>query len=46
MDILATHNRKNDCRSYWKSTYKLNSRPAAPVSVEGVSNGKDRANIF
>lgn len=46
MDILATQHAKHDFRSFWKSTQKVNSRPGLPVSVGGITDPTDIAEMF
>lgn len=46
MDLLASHYRKNDFRSFWKLTKKMEPRPGLSVSVGGISDAKGIANLF
>jgi exonuclease III len=46
MNILASHHAKNDFRSFWKQTNKLQSKPSLPVGVCGVREPDRIANLF
>ena len=46
MDILASHHSKNDFRSFWKATNKLNNKPFTPVCIDGVSDPSEIADLF
>nr|XP_034834959.1 uncharacterized protein LOC117991470 [Maniola hyperantus] len=46
MDALAEKHCKGDFRGFWKDTSKENIRPGLPVSIDGMSDPKDIANIF
>ncbi|KAJ8707841.1 hypothetical protein PYW07_011518 [Mythimna separata] len=46
MDILAEKHLNGDFRGFWQCTKKVNIRPGLPVSVDGVSEPRDIANLF
>lgn len=46
MDILASHNSNKDYRSFWRHTNRMSNRPGLPVSVNGVNDPIDIANLF
>ncbi|KAL0893463.1 hypothetical protein ABMA27_013667 [Loxostege sticticalis] len=46
MDILASHHSKNDFRSFWKNTNKLQCKPGLPAAIDGVSEPDKIANLF
>lgn len=46
MDSLADKHSKGNFRGFWKETGKVNVRPGLPVSVDGVTDPKDIANVF
>ncbi|CAG9131271.1 unnamed protein product [Plutella xylostella] len=46
MDALAEKHERGNFRTFWKTTSKMNPRPGLPVSVGGVSDPKDIANLF
>ncbi|XP_063390109.1 uncharacterized protein LOC134675729 [Cydia fagiglandana] len=46
MDILASHHRNQDFRSFWKSTKRLNGKPSLPASINGISDHNSIASIF
>lgn len=46
MDILASHHSNRNYRSFWRHTNRMSGRPGLPVSVGGVSEPADIANLF
>lgn len=46
MDKIVAHHSANDFRGFWKSTNKINSKPGIPVSVEGINDHKEIADLF
>lgn len=44
--MMAFEHSKKDFSAFWKRTNKLNARPGHPVSVEGVCDPNNIANIF
>lgn len=46
MDKLASYHAKNDFRSFWKNTNRLQCRPSLPVSVGGKTEPEEIANLF
>lgn len=46
MNIIASHHDAKNFGSFWKATNRLNPRSGLPVSVEGLSDPNDIANLF
>ncbi|XP_063630079.1 uncharacterized protein LOC134801443 [Cydia splendana] len=46
MDRLASHHSGGDFASFWKATNKLNPKGGVPVSVDGISNPREIADLF
>lgn len=46
MDIIATHHFNKDFSSFWKETKKLNPKASHPVSVGGISEPYQIAELF
>lgn len=46
MDILASHHQKKDFRTFWKKTNRLSPSPGLPVSIQGINDPRDIANLF
>lgn len=46
LDIIASEHKKKQFNKFWKSTQKLNTRPAVPLSVNGVSEPAGIADMF
>ncbi|KAL0809192.1 hypothetical protein ABMA28_011417 [Loxostege sticticalis] len=43
---LAEMHSKGNFKGFWKSTNKINVRPGLPVSVDGVNDPREIANVF
>ncbi|KAL0881850.1 hypothetical protein ABMA27_001625 [Loxostege sticticalis] len=46
MNILASKHRNKDFRGFWQQTKKLSPKPSVPVSVNGIGEPRDIANMF
>ncbi|KAL0871067.1 hypothetical protein ABMA27_004872 [Loxostege sticticalis] len=46
LDIIATHHSQKEFSSFWKHTKKLNPKPSVPISVEGLNDPKQIAEMF
>ncbi|KAJ8710817.1 hypothetical protein PYW08_009332 [Mythimna loreyi] len=46
MNILATKHKNKDFKGFWQQTKKLNPKPSVPVSINGICEPKDIANVF
>lgn len=46
LDALAEKHSKGDFRGFWQATGKENARPSLPVSIDGVNDPKEIANVF
>lgn len=46
MDVLAVRHSKGDLRGFWKASNKVNAKPGLPVSIDGVCDHKDIADLF
>ncbi|XP_022837226.1 uncharacterized protein LOC111364552 [Spodoptera litura] len=46
MDNLASHHAKKDFKQFWKQTSKLSCRPGLPVSIDGINDHMEIANLF
>lgn len=46
MDMIAQHHTNKKSYSFWKCTNKLNQKPGLPVSVAGVNEPTEIANVF
>lgn len=46
MDIIASHHDAKNFGSFWKATNRLNQRSGLPVSIDGLIDPGDIANLF
>lgn len=46
MDILASHHKNKNFPKFWCNVKKFNSKAGLPVSVEGLTEQKEIANMF
>ncbi|CAG5034576.1 unnamed protein product [Parnassius apollo] len=46
MDILATHHKEKDFKSFWKQTKKLETASCLPASIDGKSEPHHIAEVF
>ncbi|CAK1594992.1 unnamed protein product [Parnassius mnemosyne] len=46
MDMLVQKHKKKDFKNFWKQTKKVTPKPSIPVSIEGVNEPGEIANLF